>query len=150
MLNRSADSEREIQLGRDSLSRRPDLAVHWQPAGIADGTRRCQITSQRIGQLLGDLDVFLLFDPAAHCHNDLGLCEIHGLLGLLENFLWLVADGTVGDLNAHRLNRRRAGSSFSLVAAKRAILEGRKPWSITSEAHVGRQLALKHLPREKE
>src|SRR5229473_6357778 len=39
VLDGSADSEREVQLGGDRLPRAPDLTVHRQPAFIADRTR---------------------------------------------------------------------------------------------------------------
>jgi len=36
VLNRPADSQREIQLGRNRLSLRSDLTIHGQPTGIAN------------------------------------------------------------------------------------------------------------------
>src|ERR1017187_3090194 len=36
VLNRTTDSQREIQLGRYRLSGRSNLAIHRQPAGIAN------------------------------------------------------------------------------------------------------------------
>src|ERR1700751_5375308 len=37
MLDSAADSQREIELGRDGLARAADLALHREPAFVADG-----------------------------------------------------------------------------------------------------------------
>ena len=92
VLDRSADAEREIQLGRHRLAGGADLAIHGEPSRVADGTRSRELAAQRLGQLLGQFDVLLLFDSATHGHDDLGLRQVDGLLGFLEDFLRLVAN----------------------------------------------------------
>ena len=83
VLNRAADAEREIKLGRDRLARGADLTVHGEPAGIADGTRGGEFAAECVGELLSHFDVFLFFDAATDRHDDFGLREIDGLLWLL-------------------------------------------------------------------
>src|SRR5579862_316109 len=39
MLNGAADSQREVELGRDGLAGAADLALHGEPAFVADRTR---------------------------------------------------------------------------------------------------------------
>ncbi len=148
VLNGAADAEREIKLGRDRLARRADLAVHGEPAGVADGARGRQFAAERLGELLGHLDVFLLFDAAADGDDDFGLREIDGLLGFLEDFLRLVANDAIGNFDADGFDRSCARSGFGLVSAKSSVLERGKPGSVAGEADVGGELALEHLAGE--
>src|SRR5439155_11507037 len=87
MLDRARDAEREIELRRDGLAGAADLALHRQPSGVADGARRRDLGAERLRELLGDGDVRLLLDPAAHRHDPLGLRQIDRLLRLLERRL---------------------------------------------------------------
>ena len=148
MLDRAADAQRQIQLGRDRLPRRSNLTVHRQPAVVADRTRSRQFSAQRIGQLFREVNIFLFLDPAANRNDDLCLRQVHRLLGFLEHFLRFVADDAVGNLDAHGFDRRRRSPSFRLVSTKRPVLESHKPRSIAGEADIGGELALKHLPRK--
>ncbi len=107
MLDCSADAERQIQLGRDCLAGRSDLAIHGEPSRVADRSRRRDFSAQRFGKLLREFNVLLFFDPAADGHNDFRLREIHRLLGFFEDFLRLVANDVVGDLNIHGFDRSR-------------------------------------------
>ena len=50
VLDGAADAQRQVELGRDGLAGGADLAVHGQPAGIADRTRRRNLSAQRFGQ----------------------------------------------------------------------------------------------------
>src|SRR5215831_2369243 len=77
VLNRTADAERQVELGRNGLSGGPDLAVHGQPSGIADRARGREISAKGIRQLLGNVDILLLFDAAADCNDDLCLRKIY-------------------------------------------------------------------------
>src|SRR5579864_3682360 len=123
MLNRPANAESQIQLWRNCLSRRSDLAIHGEPTGITNWTRRGEVAAERVGQLLGDLDVFLLLDSAAHGHDDLRLRQVDRLLGFFENFLRLVADDAFSNFNAHGFNRSRTRSGLRFIAAVGAILK---------------------------
>src|SRR5260370_7824589 len=90
MLDGPRDSERQIQLRSDRLSRRSDLPVHAQPSVVADRTRRRELTAQRIRQLLRPLDIFLLLDPAPHRNNNLPRPPTHPSLRFLQHFLPLL------------------------------------------------------------
>ena len=150
MLNRAADAESQVKLRRNSLSRGTDLAVHREPSRIADRTRGCQISAQGLGELFGDLDIFLFFNTASHGDNDFSLREIDRLLGFFENFLRLVANHSIHNVDFHGLHRGRAVAGFSLVSTERSVLKSYEPRRITDEAHVSSQLALKHLTGENE
>ena len=92
VLNRAADAQRQIELWRNRLAGRSDLAIHGEPSRIADGTRRRKFAAQCLGQLFGQFDVFLLLDAAADGNDDFRLRQIHRLLGFFEDFLRLVAN----------------------------------------------------------
>ena len=65
VLDCAADAEREIKLGRDGLAGAADLALHRQPAFIADGARRGDFPADGFGERFGLRDVFRRFDAAA-------------------------------------------------------------------------------------
>ena len=54
VLNRARDAERDVQLRRHRLARAADLALHRQPAVVADRPRRRELGAERLGELLGD------------------------------------------------------------------------------------------------
>src|SRR4029077_12500532 len=122
--------------------------VHGQPAGIANRTGRREVSAQRVRELLGQFDVFLLFNAAANGDNNFRLREVDGLLRFFENFLRLIANYVVGDLHVYSFDRSRTGTSFSLVSAESAVLKGGKPRSLGCEAHVSREFSLEHLAGE--
>src|SRR5579864_4352619 len=53
VLDRPADAQRKIKLRRDGLPRASDLALHRQPAFIADGARSRDFSSERFRERLG-------------------------------------------------------------------------------------------------
>ena len=59
MLNRARDAERDVQLRRHRLTRAANLALHRQPAVVADRPRRRELGAKRLGELLGDGQVLL-------------------------------------------------------------------------------------------
>src|SRR5258707_2890741 len=123
MLDGAADADSQVKFGRNRLAGAADLAVHGQPAGIAYGTRRGNLSAQRVRERLGQLDVLLFFDAAAHGDNNLGLGKIDGLLGFLERIFGLVADHTVGDLRVHRLDWGGGRAGLSVVGPQSARLK---------------------------
>ena len=48
VLDRAGDPERDVQLRRHGLPGTADLALHGQPAGVADGTRGRQLGAERL------------------------------------------------------------------------------------------------------
>src|SRR3954454_20373591 len=59
MLDRARDPERDVELRRDGLPGAADLAIHRQPAGVADRPGRGDLRAHRLGQLLRQLQVLL-------------------------------------------------------------------------------------------
>src|SRR6516165_8217683 len=77
---------------------------------------------------------------SANCHDDLRLREVDGLFGFLEDFLRLVADDAISDVDIHGFDRCRAGSGFGLVSAESTVLKRDEPGSVAGETYVGREL----------
>ena len=73
VLDGAGDAERDVELRRDRLARAADLALHRQPAGVADRPRRGELGAERLGELLRDRHVFLSLDAAADRDDALGL-----------------------------------------------------------------------------
>ncbi len=84
VLDGSADSQREIQFRRDRLAGAADLAVHGQPAFIADRTRSRQFAAEQFGQFFRQRNIFRRLDAASDGHQDRRLRKVHGLLGFAE------------------------------------------------------------------
>src|ERR1700689_5866033 len=148
VLNRAADAQREIELGGNRLAGRPDLAVHGEPAGVADWGRGREFAAEGLRKLLGQFDVFLFLDAAAYGNNDFSLREIDGLLGFFKNFLRLVANDTICDLDFHGFDWSCARACFGLISTEPSVLEGDEPGSIGSEAAAGSELTPKNLAGE--
>ena len=117
VLNGARDAERDIQLGRDGLARAANLALHRQPAVVADRPRRGELGAKRLGELLGDRDVLLRLDAAAHRDDALGLRQIDGLLGFLERRFGLLAQLRLVDV--HRRGGHAAGAMPFFAASAR-------------------------------
>src|SRR3954471_16930069 len=64
MLNGAGDAKRDVQLRRDGLARAADLPIHRQPAGITDRTRGGNLGAERLGKVLGNLEMFLPLDAS--------------------------------------------------------------------------------------
>ena len=150
MLDGAADAKREIEFGCDRLAGRANLALHGQPAVVADGTRSGKLTAERFGELLRHLQILLLLDAAAHGDDDLGLRKVHRLLGFLERFFRLRANHAIGDLRLHGLNRSGRCTLLHLVGAKRSGLEAGEPGTAAGDRNIGGELALEHLPNKQQ
>src|ERR1035438_5779478 len=148
VLNRTANSQREIQLRCNRLSRRSNLAIHRQPAGIANRPRGRDLAAQRVGQLLGKFDVLLLFDTTADSNNNRRLGKVNCLFGFFERGLGLIAHGTVGHFEIDGFHRRGRVPVYDLVATEGAVLKGREIRRLANERHVGSELSLEHLACE--
>src|SRR6476646_10596955 len=115
MLDGAGDAEREIELRGDGLAAAADLALHRQPAGVADGTRGGEFRMQRLGELLRDGDLVLLLDAAADRDDALGLGEIDRLARFLKRRLGLLADRRRVDAHGQRANGRRRRAFGGLI-----------------------------------
>src|SRR4029077_5186513 len=80
VLDRSADSEGEIQLRRDGLARAAGWAVHRQPALIADGARSSQFPAEQLREFFGQWNIFWRLDSPPDRNENRRLCEVHSLL----------------------------------------------------------------------
>src|SRR5438552_6895514 len=145
MLNRSADPECQIELGRNRLTRRPDLAVHGQPARVADEPRCRKLSTQNFRKPLGNLDILLFFNSTPDSDDNFSLRKINRLLGFLEDLVRFIANDVVANLHVDGFHRCGTRARFDLIPAKRAILKRHEPRRITSKAHIGGQFALEHL-----
>ena len=150
MLNGSADAEREIQFGCNRLTGRSNLAVHGQPARIADGTRGRNLATESFGELLGNFDILLLFYAATDSDDNFGLGKINCLLCFFENLVRFVADDVFWDLHINRLDGSGTRFRLNLVPTKSSILKSDEPGRVAGEADIGCELALEHLASEEQ
>jgi hypothetical protein len=70
VLDGSADADGEVDFGRDGLAGAADLALHGQPAVVADGAGGGQFRAEGGGQLLDDREVGFFLDAAAYGDED--------------------------------------------------------------------------------
>src|SRR5579859_6258034 len=145
MLNGAADAQSEIKFGRDCLPGAADLAVHGQPAGVADWPRGRQLATESIGKLFGEINILLLFNSAADGDDDLRLAEVHRLLGFLEPLMRFGANGAGIYVYAYGFHRSGRRSGFSFVAAKSPILESSKVGRLAGKADISGKFSLEHL-----
>src|SRR6266536_374664 len=117
MLNRPRDTDRNVQFGSDSLARRPDLPIDWQPLSVAYRARGSQISAKRFSQFLGERDVVFALNAAADSDNYICLAEIDRLFNFLKRRFRLHAD--LANFNLHRFDRSTA-ALHCLVAPERA------------------------------
>src|ERR1700722_16678185 len=117
MLNGAGDTDSEIEFGRDRLAGAANLALHGQPAVIADGPRRSKLAAKRCGEFFHHGQVVLFLDTAAYGDDDRGGAEIDGLRCLAEGLLGLIA-------NSARVDLRREGFDAGVAGLKRFRAEG--------------------------
>ncbi len=77
MLRRAADAQSEIEFGLDGAARFADHPRCGQPALIDDRARGANRAAQGFGQFLGQLDVVLSLEAAAHRNQDRFLGDVH-------------------------------------------------------------------------
>src|SRR3954468_21816255 len=142
MLDRAGDAERDVELGRHGLPRAADLAIHRQPAGVADRTRGRDLGAHRLRELLRELQVLLPLDAAPNRDDAFGLREIDRLLRFLERRFGLLADP--GCVDRDRRFARGGGRRTVLdgICAEGANLERGQVGAVDGD--VGLQLALEH------
>src|SRR5450432_84537 len=148
VLNSPADPERKIQLGRNGLAGGADLAVHGEPAVVADGAGGGEFSAEGGGELLGEVDVFLFLDAAAHGDDDFGLGEVDSLFGFLEPVFRVIAGWVEGDSKGFYWRGGRA--CFRFVSAKCSVLERGDPRVFRAETYVGGEFSLEHLASEEQ
>src|SRR5271170_4231222 len=109
MLDGSAYAERDVEFRCDRLAGAADLAIEREPAVVADGARGSNFSAKRLGERLGDGEVFLLLDAASDGDDDLSLAKIDGLLGFLEDFVRRDSRRGLGNRCRNVLNWRSSG-----------------------------------------
>src|SRR4051812_2777690 len=107
VLDRSGDASREVELGRDRLAGLPDLRRVRVPARVDDGARGRHGPAERIGELLGELEVLGLTETAAATHEDVGVLDVHIGAALLAALYELGLGGPVGQRDVDLLDLRR-------------------------------------------
>ncbi len=143
--------KREIEFGRDGLAGAADLAVHGEPAFVADGARGADFAAHQFREFFGERNIFRGFDAAAYGDQDGRLREVHGLLGFAEQIERLGADLFWFQFHAYGFYGRCAAGMFGgEVGAEGAGLEGSDPGGFAGEDDVGGGAALKHLADEDE
>src|SRR5262245_28781386 len=146
VLDRAGDADRQVELRRDGLSRRPDLAVHRQPFVVADRARGGQFGAERRGELLDDLGVLLFLDPAPHGDDQRRLRQVDGGLGLFEPLFGLLADEVGVEIGRQGLDRGLTG--FAFITPERPDLEAGEMRRVAHWHDVGGEFALEDLARE--
>src|SRR5262245_18419133 len=151
MLDRAADAEREIQFRRNGLAGTANLALHGEPAFVANRTRGRELRAHGPGQCFGLSYVFRDLDAAADGNDERRLGEVDGGFRFLEKFERLGAD--IAGIQIHRCVVNRGFAAWmrsKLIGAKRAGLERDEPGSGAGESDIGRGFALEHLTDEDE
>ena len=151
VLDGAADTEREIEFWGDSLAGAADLALHGEPAFVADGTRGRDFSAEGFGEGFGLGDVFGGFDAAADGDDDGGLREVDGGFGFLEKIEGLGADLLGFEIDGDFIYwSLAAGMRGEEIGAEGAGLEGGKPRGGALEGDIGGGFALEHLADEDE
>src|ERR1700735_395300 len=149
VLDCSADSEREIKFGCDGLSRAADLAVHGEPAFVANGARGANFSADEFGEFFDHGDIFRSFDAAADRNQNGSLCEVDGLFRFAEKLQRLCSDLFRLQINGDGFYRSfAAGVLCGKVGAECAGLKSCDPGSVAGEYDVSVGAALKHLADE--
>src|SRR5215212_3560817 len=140
VLNRAGDSKRDVKLGRNCLTWRSDLAVNWEPLGVANGTRSSKISSQHLCQLLSQHEIVFALDTAPDRDNYLCLREINSLFRFLERRLGNHTH--FANFNRYVLNRSTA-AFCSLIGPVSSGLKRRKHGRLSIRYNVCIELAEK-------
>src|SRR5262245_14716118 len=82
VLDRAADADGDVELGRDDLAGLADLLAVRAPARVDDGARRADrgdAGAERGDEFLDQLEVLRLLEPAAAGHDDPGFLQRHAV-----------------------------------------------------------------------
>src|SRR5215218_9134992 len=77
VLDRARDAGREVELRRDRLAGLADLARVGEPACVDDRARRGDRPTQGLRELIAELEVLGLAEPATACHEVVGVLDVH-------------------------------------------------------------------------
>ena len=76
VLDRARDAGREVELRRDRLAGLADLRRVREPARVDDRARRGDGAAERAGELLAEVEVLGLAEPAAAGHEEVGVLDV--------------------------------------------------------------------------
>src|SRR4051794_16551475 len=108
VLDRAGDARREVELGRDRLAGLPDLRGVRVPARVDDRSGGGHRAAERVGELLGELEVLGLAETAAAADEDVGVLDVHVGAALLPALDELCLGGPVGQRDVDLLDLRAA------------------------------------------
>src|ERR1700678_4020115 len=146
VLDGATDAESEVELGRDGLAGAADLAIHGEPAFVADRARGAEFAAHGFGQFFSERNIFRRLDAAADADKDWALREVDGLLGFAEKLAGLGANLLGLQVDGCGLHWRfAAGVLFCEVGTEGAGLKRGDPGRVSGENDVGDGAALKHL-----
>ena len=146
VLDGAADSYSEIELGGDGLAGTADLALHGEPAVVADGAGGGELGSEGVGELLDDGDVVGVFDAAADADDERSSPEVDGLRAAAEGRAGGGSD--LGGLDL-RLEWQDGGlSRLGEIDAEGSCLDRDKAWAVACVPVNAVQAALHELTSE--
>src|SRR3954447_16850403 len=108
VLDRARDAEREVELRCDRLTGLADLRGVGVPARVDDRARRGHGAAECAGEVLGELEVLGLAEPASTAHEQVGVLDVHVGAALLAALHELRLGRPVGQRHVDLLDLRRA------------------------------------------
>ena len=92
VLDGAGDADGEVYLGRDGLAGTADLALHGEPAVVADRARGGEFGSKNLRQFFDNGQIVFFLDTATDGDDEFGGAQIDGALGFAERLIRLAAD----------------------------------------------------------
>src|SRR2546429_1407332 len=151
VLNRAADSQGQIEFRRDGLAGAADLALHGEPAFVANGTRCGDFTTQRFRERYGLWNILGRLDAAADGNYERRLRQVHGGFRFLEEIERLGANLRRAQRYGHGIyGRFSRGMRSKQISTKRSRLKRGEPRRSSGKRDIRRGFALEHLTHENE
>ena len=133
--------------GRDGLAGAAHLALHGQPAVVADGPGCGQLGAQCLRRASSTMrDVLGLFDAAADRDDDLGGVQVHGVRAIRGKVRAVWCGSATASRLGVNISTVRGCRLRRVVGAEGSGLNGGEVRRIAREADIGVDLALEKLP----
>src|SRR5439155_10221926 len=128
-----------------------DLALHGEPAFVANGTRCGDFTTQRFRERFGLWNILGRFDAAADGNNERRLRQVHGGFRFLEEIERLGANLRRAQRYGHGIyGRFPRGMRSEQISTKRSRLKRGEPRGSSGKRDIRSGFALEHLTHENE